>query len=84
MFRLRVAPWGEALLISERDNLIAGTIEAEYVEAVSQALGIGIPVIVGIGDGKSTTFQCSEEVESLDKKAGIVRLKNVVGAEVAG
>lgn len=44
MFRLRVAPWGEALLISERDNLIAGTIEAEYVEAVSQALGVGIPV----------------------------------------
>lgn len=44
MFRLRVAPWGEALLISERDNLIAGTIEAKYVEAVSQALGIGIPV----------------------------------------
>ena len=39
MFRLMRLPDGNALLIHERDGKRAAEIEAEYVEAVSQALG---------------------------------------------
>lgn len=35
---------GDAMLIRERDMEPAGIIHESYVEAVSQALGIGIPV----------------------------------------
>ena len=44
MFSMMLMPDGNALLIHERDGKRAAEIEAEYVEAVSQALGIGVPV----------------------------------------
>jgi|GEM_PF-3408991 len=72
MFRLMRMPDGNALLIRERDMEPAGIIHESHVEAVSQALGIGVPVIVGIGDGKSTTFQCSHEVDSIEADSELV------------
>ena len=44
MFRLMRLPDGTALLIRVRDGSVAGKIDAEYVEGVSQALGLGILV----------------------------------------
>ena len=44
MFSMMLMPDGNALLIRVRDLEPAGIIHESHVEAVSQALGIGIPV----------------------------------------
>ena len=44
MFRLIRLPHGNALLIRESDMEPVGVIHESHVEAVSQALGIGITV----------------------------------------
>ena len=44
MFRLKRLVTGDMMLIRVRDGTPVGMIYSPYVEAVSQALGIGIPV----------------------------------------
>ena len=44
MFRLKRLSTGDVMVICESDGKAAEMIYAPYVEAVSQALGIGIPV----------------------------------------
>jgi len=44
VFRLTVRPDGSADLIRVKDGRFAATIPAEFVEGLSQALGLGISV----------------------------------------
>jgi len=47
MFRLIMLTGGTASLVRVKDGRIVATIQAEFVEGLSQALGIGVSVKEG-------------------------------------